>query len=123
MGSLPEKSKMHPISLSIVDSLFLSVAQNHHHLPLIANKVSSNVQLLSSFFENLQLLSWRDNRQDYYEIKLIIVVSLRLSFLFFSCLQNVAITFEAETAPELRIRGQLCYWLCAMTSAFDFAAT
>ena len=83
MGSLPEKSKMHLISLSIVDSLFLSVAQNHHHLPLIANKVSSNVQLLSSFFENLQLLSWSVNRQDYYEIKLIIVVSLRLSFLFF----------------------------------------
>ena len=87
MGSLPEKSKMHLISLSIVDSLFLSVAQNHHHLPLIANKVSSNVQLLSSFFENLQLLSWSVNRQDYYEIKLIIVVSLRLSFLVFKLLQ------------------------------------
>ena len=58
MESLPEKSKMRLISLSIVDSLFLSVAQNHHYLPLIANKVSSNVQLLS----------WSVNRQDYYEI-------------------------------------------------------
>ena len=118
MGSLPEKSKMHLISLSIVDSLFLSVAQNHHHLPLIANKVSSNVQLLSSFFENLQLLSWSVNRQDYYEIKLIIVVSLRLSFLFLS-----SKCCNAGRNENLELGGQLCYWLCEMTSASDFAVT
>ena len=47
---------------------------------------------------------------------------MKLLFINEDILNHVKVQFKKGN-PELKDRGQLCCWLCALTSAFDFATT